>query len=269
VTPLDNVLATDLDRAMREGAGLPCPSTQDASFDLARGYGVQRAITDARRLAGARIVGRKLGFTNGRIQRDFGVDTPFWAPVFDTSLADPGQPLRLRALAEPRIEPEIVLRLGAVPQPGLDETALMACVDGVALGFEIVQSPFADWRFTAADCVAALGLHGRLVTGRFMAIDPWAAELWAGRLRRFTMSLSCNGQEVSSGKAADILGRGPLAALARLVEMLAEDAEAAPLAPGEVISTGSVTAALRIAAGQTWAARVGGMPLADLTLSLA
>lgn len=269
MTPLDTVLAEDLDRAMRDGTALPCPSAGDPDFDIARAYAVQRAITDARRLAGARIVGRKMGFTNARIQRDFGVATPFWAPVFDTSLADPAQTLRLRALAEPRIEPEIVLRLGRAPVPGLDEAGLIACVDGVALGFEIVQSPFAGWRFAAADCIAALGLHGRLVTGPFMAVEPWAGELWAGRLRGFSMVLSCDEREVSTGGAGDILGSGPLAALARLVEMLAGDAAATPLRPGEVISTGSVTAALRIAAGETWAARVAGMPLADLTLTLA
>ena len=73
----------------------------------------------------------------------------------------------LVGLAEPRIEPEIVFRLAAAPTPGMDERALLGCVDAVAHGFEVVQSIFPGWGFTAPDAVAAFGVHGALLLG------PW------------------------------------------------------------------------------------------------
>ncbi len=45
-------------------------------------------------------------------------------------------------LAEPRIEPEIIFKLALAPAPGMDETALQACIDWVGHDFEIVQSIF-------------------------------------------------------------------------------------------------------------------------------
>ena len=55
----------------------------------------------------------------------------------------------LSGLAEPRIEPEIVFGLAAPPAPGMDEQALIHCIDWIAHGFEIVQSIFPNWSFLA------------------------------------------------------------------------------------------------------------------------
>ena len=44
------------------------------------------------------------------------------------------------------------------------------CVEWIAPGFEIVQSHFPDWKFAAADCTAAFGLHGALVVGTPVAV---------------------------------------------------------------------------------------------------
>jgi hypothetical protein len=60
----------------------------------------------------------------------------------------------------PRIESEIIFKLALAPAPGMDETALLACIDWVGHGFEIVQSIFPGWKFSAPDAVAAFGLHG-------------------------------------------------------------------------------------------------------------
>ena len=43
--------------------------------------------------------------------------------------------------------------------------AVLASVEWLALGFEIVDSVFADWKFQPADFVAAFGLHA--------ALDSW------------------------------------------------------------------------------------------------
>ncbi len=77
----------------------------------------------------------------------------------------PAAALTLSRLSEPLIEPEIVFKLAKAPEPGMDEAALIGCVEWFAHGFEIVQSPFPGWRFAAADAVAAGGMHGAFLIG--------------------------------------------------------------------------------------------------------
>src|SRR5437763_6624265 len=77
----------------------------------------------------------------------------------------------LAGLPEPRIEPEIVLHLASAPSAGVSEPELFGCIDRIAHGFEIVHSIFPGWIFTAADAVAAYGVHGALLLGDKHAIS--------------------------------------------------------------------------------------------------
>src|SRR5258707_12958401 len=74
--------------------------------------------------------------------------------------------LDLKRFVQPRIEPEGVFKLKA-PVPVTDDPlAVLACTEWIAPGFEILQSHFPDWKFTAADCTAAFGLHCALRVGQ-------------------------------------------------------------------------------------------------------
>ena len=122
-----------------------------------------------KRLArGERVLGRKIGFTNRTIWAEYGVYAPMWGYVYDRTvrnLADIGGAFPLAGLCEPRIEPEIVFGLSRAPSQGMDDAALIGCVEWVAHGFELVQSIFPNWKFSPADTVAANGLHGALLIG--------------------------------------------------------------------------------------------------------
>jgi 2-keto-4-pentenoate hydratase len=72
-------------------------------------------------------------------------------------------------------------KLALAPAPGMDETALMACIDWVGHGFEIVQSIFPGWKFSAPDAVAAFALHGALLIGPRHSIAA-CAEDWSRML---------------------------------------------------------------------------------------
>ena len=74
--------------------------------------------------------------------------------------------LDLEPLVQPRIETEVVFRFRADLPATDDAQAVLEHTEWIAAGFEIVQSHFAGWRFAAADCTAAFGLHGALVVGR-------------------------------------------------------------------------------------------------------
>ena len=224
-------------------------------------YRVSAALHAMREARGEKPRGRKIGFTNRTIWHEYGVYAPIWGYVYDSTVRDltASTALPLTGFAEPRIEPEIVLGLSAAPAADMDETALLACLEWVAHGFEIVQSIYPQWKFAAADTVAANGVHGALLIGPRHAIGPRAGE-WQTLLSRFDIDLSCDGRHVDRGNAANVLD-GPLAALRHLVGLLAHDRIHPPLAAGEIVTTGTLTRAMPVRPGETWSTSLHGIPL--------
>ena len=231
-------------------------------FGLKEAYRVAGAVRAKREAHGERPIGRKIGFTNRTIWAEYGVYAPIWGYVYDRTVRDlTSEPLEvsLEGLAEPRIEPEIIFGLGAPPAAGMDEHALIRCIDWIAHGFEIVQSTFPNWSFQAPDTVAAYGLHGRLFIGPRHAAEP-RRDAWARELSRFEIDLFRNGALIDHGRAANVLD-GPLFALRHLVETLAQDPASPPLAAAEIVTTGTLTRAFPVAAGEEWSTALMGVPL--------
>ena len=242
-------------------------SSRLAGFDLRSAYRAAAQVQALRVARGERPLGRKIGFTNSGIWPEYGVFAPIWGPMYQHSVHDIaalGGRFALAGLLQPRIEPEIVFGLGRAPTAGMDDAALMGCIVWVAHGFEIVHSIFPDWRFTAADTVAAFGLHGALLLGPLRPVGA-DAQAWRDGLPRFAIELLWDGEVVDQGQGTNVLG-SPLAALRHLIELLAADAAQPPLAAGEIITTGTLTRALPIAAGQRWQTRLDGIPLPGLDL---
>ena len=240
------------------------------TFSLAEAYRVNAEIARRRVARGEKRLGWKIGFTNRTIWDEYGVHAPIWGPVYSTTVgaAQPSKPTecRLSPLVEPRIEPEIVFRMATVPDPAMDEAALIACIDGVAHGFEVVQSLFPGWRFRAADTVAAFALHGRLFVGPFTTVaDESARRNWLRALSFFEIVLSRDGAFVDRGQGANVLG-GPVSALLHFIRGLAE-ISGEWLKPGDIVTTGTVTRAFPIRPGEVWSSEIIGVKLPGLTLA--
>ncbi len=239
----------------------------ELDFDTA--YAVAAELRQRREARGEKHVGRKIGFTNRNIWAQYGVDRPIWGDVFATTLHDladlPGR-FPLANFSEPQIEPEIAFKLAAAPRPGMDEAALLSSIEWVAPGYEIVQSIFPGWRFAAVDTVTATGLHGALLLGRPLEVAPARIDKLRGELSTFAVALRRDGAPVDRGHAANVLG-GPLSALRHLVETLARDKSNPPLRAGEIVTTGTLTRAFPVAAGETWTATFTGIALAEISLT--
>lgn len=243
----------------------------DAALDLPAAYRVAGEIRRLRAARGERVVGRKIGFTNTSLWDRYGVRAPIWGDVYDTTLRDRAAlagPVPLAAFVEPRIEPEIVFGLARAPEPGMDAAALIGCVAWAAAGFEVVQSLYPGWRFAAPDTVAAFGLHGLLVVGERVPIAAAERPAWIGGLERFSVDLLRDGAHAERGYGRSVMGKGPLAALGHLVDVLANDPAAPPLTAGAVVTTGTLTDALPLAPGERWQVRIEGLPLPDLDLTV-
>ena len=103
----------------------------------------------------------------------------------------------------------------------MNEGELLDCIAWISLGYEVVQSIFPGWEFTASDTIAANALHGALLIGNRYAIAP-RKEAWQRELASFRVELSCNGKLSQSGGGEVVLG-SPLIALQHLVKLLAND----------------------------------------------
>ncbi|WP_228778614.1 hydratase [Polaromonas sp. Pch-P] len=160
--------------------------------------------------------------------------------------------LALKGLCEPRIEPEVVFGLREAPPPGCSLAQLVAAVDWVAHGYEIVHTHFPAWKFTAAQAVADGGLHGLLLVGHRVRLDAGAApEAVMASLAGLRIKLYGDGVLKDQGTGANVLD-GPVQALLHFVNELRATPGAPALQAGDVITTGTLTDAWPVAAGQTW-----------------
>jgi len=259
--------AAEVLAALADGRPIPTFTARDPAFDTAAAYAVAEALHRARLARGECLVGRKIGFTNRSLWPVYGVDAPIWGHVYDTTLVyaqDGRAEVPLGPLPEPRIEPEIVLHFAAAPPAGGDEAAVLACVDWIAHGFEIVGCPFRDWKFKVADVVAANGLHGALVIGTPVPVS--GIDDCARKLRELRLTLLKDGAPHAEGTGANVLG-SPLLAFAHFAGVLARLPQFAPVAAGEVVTTGTLTDAYPVKAGERWSTRLAGIGLPGLAIS--
>jgi len=247
---------------------IPAFSHSLGAPSMADAYRLPALLRAAFEARGEKITGRKIGFTNRQMWAAHGVKAPIWGYCTNrTTCKLDSTPVQfVSAFAEPRIEPEIMFGLGRAPSPLMDEIDLLGCVDWIALGYEIVQSIFPSWKFAAFDTIAANALHGTLLVGKRHAIAP-RKEAWRNELASFTVELSCNAEPRQTGGGALVLD-SPLRALRHLVELLAADPHNPPLCAGEIISTGTLTLAMPVSAGEAWTTTVRGIPLENITLRL-
>ena len=243
----------------------------DPAFDVAAGYDVLREI-QARRVADGWIpVGRKIGFTNRTIWPRYGVYLPMWAHVWASTVrhatADRAT-LSLESFVAPRIEPEVVFKLnGPVPAAG-DALAVLACVEWIAPGFEIVQSHFPDWKFAAADCTAAFGLHAALVVGTPIPVTAHNRAALAAALPGFALTLPA--EMKSSTPVSEPTYSTALRSLSHTSPACLRGSHNFPRSlPARSSPPVTITDAWPVAKGQTWTSDYGTLGLAGMTLAFA
>ncbi len=266
-----NALTRELMDAYADRRPVAPPSARDAGFDLATAYAVESEIARLRRSAGHATVGRKVGFANKAMWRVLKLDTLVWAHMYDDTVqyAENGSAaLSLGRMYSPKIEPEIVFKLNKPLAAGdAEPAAVLDAVAWFALGFEIIDCVFPDWKFQPADFVASFGMHAGLVVGEPVPVEPAMIPTLVDQLPRFKVRLMKNGELVEEGSGRNAL-RSPALCLAELAAAIARQPDAEPLAAGELVSTGTLTTSCPIAAGETWRAEVDGIELPPVNLKL-
>lgn len=237
-------------------------------FGDAEAYAVANMIHEMRMDEGAIQVGRKIGFTNPEMWSIYGVREPIWAYVYDTTvvrLTSSHAQCRIGQFAEPKIEAEIVVHFRSTPPVSVEPAEILGCIDWIAHGIEIVQSHFPGWKFHAADTIADWGLHATLIVGEPQEVSRLGPGV-VSDLETFTITLSCDGNVRERGRGSNALG-SPLRAVAHLIGVIAKQPHASPLQSGELVTTGTLTAALPIHAGQNWTTNLNGIALPGISVS--
>jgi 2-oxo-3-hexenedioate decarboxylase len=139
----------------------------------------------------------------------------------------------------PRIEPEIAFLLGKPLRGAVTSVQAWDAVDGVCCALEIIDSRYANFKFTLEDVVADNGSSSRFVVGstvRKNDID----------VANLGMVMEKNGAVAEVGSSAAIYDH-PLKSLVALVHQLAAVNDGLPA--GSLVMTGGATAAIALSPG--------------------
>ena len=272
--------ALELVAAYAERRPLATPLSARDGLDLTTAYLVERELVQMRRAAGRTTVGVKVGYANKAMWRVLKLDTLVWAHMYDDTVryANGNEAtLSLAQMISPKIEPEIVFKMksplgndvSAAFAPGAsaprDAAAALEAVEWLALGFEIIDCPYADWKFQPADFVAAYGLHAALIVGKPLPVTAANIPELVEQLPKFKIRLSKNGALVEEGSGRNSL-RSPALCLVELASAMAKQEGAEALTAGDLVSSGTLTESTPIQSGATWTASVDGLDLQTLTL---
>ena len=250
---------------------MPAPlSSRDPAFDLSAAYAVEAELVRLRRAAGHATVGRKVGYANKAVWRALKLETLVWAHMYDDTVQFAGgnaSALDIGRMYSPKIEPEIVFKLGSGigDQGSGDAGVALGAVEWIALGFEIIDCPFADWKFQPSDFVAAYGLHAALIVGEPRPVDAATIPTLVEQLAQFKVRLLKNGEAVADGSGKNSL-RSPALCLGELAAAISRRMPEEPLSAGELVSSGTLTESQPITVGELWTATVEGIELPSLTL---
>jgi 2-keto-4-pentenoate hydratase len=241
VTDLDTIADTlQKAYATRE----PVPPLTGLTLDDA--YAVQLIQVRRRTAAGATVAGFKVGLTSEVMRQLLGVHAPDFGHLLSDMEHGEDAPIPASGYLQPRAEPEVALVLG---KPLRDKGITAADIAGAtayAVGaIEVIDSRIADWRIGLLDTVADNASSGGFVLGQVRLpldrLDP----------ARVRCVLEHNAATVGIGSGAAVLG-SPLNAAAWLANELI--GRGVTMAPGQVILTGALTAAVPVGPGDTVAA---------------
>jgi 2-keto-4-pentenoate hydratase len=192
----------------------------ELSLTLDEAYKIQIEFAGLRCAAGDGVAGYKVGCIGSGVVEQFGMSGPIHARLFHSEIHSSGETLRHRAYANPAIEGEMALRIGAD--------------GGIAAAFPVIelhQFVFRAPRKTLVELVANNGINAGAVIPQHLKAT--SLEDWANAR---TLSVSINGSTVDTGSLWAMADGAPEA-----VDWLRSDLDrfGETLKPGNLVLAGT------------------------------
>ena len=235
-------LAKLLDVCQLEARDTLKVTDEHPEMDWADAYAIQDAGRRRKLARGLKVIGLKAGLTSYAKMKQMGVDSPVFGYLADDTAVPDGGVCQVSELIHPKVEPEIAfVTRSELKGPGCHIGAVLAATDFVMPGIEVIDSRYRDFKFDLKSVIAVGGA----------CVAPSEVDL-----RTTGIVLEKNGEIVALGAGAAVLGH-PAAAIAMLVNKLAESGEALPA--GTLVLSGGITEAVAVGAGDHITLRVQGM----------
>ncbi len=262
---LVETLAARLDAAERSRVQTGHFSAEYPAMTISDAYAVQRRWVETKIAGGRSVIGHKIGLTSRAMQRAGNITEPDYGTLLDDMLLPDGRDADFDRFIEPRVEVELAFILGKpLAGPGVTIFEALAATDYIVPALEIIDArirrvdPETGATRKVLDTISDNAANAAIVLGG-RPVRPDAIDLrWVSAL------LYRNGVIEESGVAAAVLNH-PANGIAWLANALAP--HGVSLAAGEIVLSGSFTAPVPIARGDTFHADYG--PLGAIALRFA
>ena len=206
-------------------------------------YAIQDEIRRRKESRGHRTAGLKCGLTSHAKMKQMGVSVPVFGFVSDYMAVAEGSEIKHSELIHPKVEAEIcVVTKAPLRGPGCHVGAVLAAIDFVIPGVEIIDSRYRDFKFDLKSVIADNTSASRFVVGgRARNADELD-------LRTLGVVMEKNGEIVAMAAGAAVMGH-PAAAIAALANHLGERGQEIPA--DTFIMTGGVTEAIAVKPGDS------------------
>ncbi|SDN46683.1 2-keto-4-pentenoate hydratase [Bacillus sp. OK048] len=221
-------------------------------LDEALAYQVQERLIEMKcKEENTKRIGRKLGLTSKAKQVMMGVHEPSYGVLLQSMQLFEGERISIAPFIHAKLEPEIAFIFKKeVKGPHVTVADVLAATEYVAPALEIIDSRFQGFSFTLPDAVADNSSSSRFIIGeRFYSPKNLDLKLMG-------MVFNQNGEVVATGAGAAVMGH-PARAIAWMANKLYKLGQS--IQPGEVVLSGSLSAAIKIEAGDHFSASFDGI----------
>ena len=259
---MDKILEAAKAIALARRNHAPLAALEVPPADEAEGYEVQRALHDLLLAHAGPLVGYKIGCTSQVMQDYIGIPHPCGGGVFQKGVHDSGARLAASKYVRVGVECEIAVRLKrdlAAGEAPFTAEWVGEAVEAYHPAIEIVDDRYVKWETMGAPT---------LIADDFFAagcvLGPSVPRSSVPDLAAVKGRAIVNGEEVSHGTGADVLGH-PHNALAWLANHLA--AEGRGLRAGQIVLTGSLVKTVWLEAGDKVVMELSGLGKVAVTFT--